>query len=64
MSFRDARRMPLTTFVAAHTQGYTYAARVWDMSIVQGPFSVAPCQTRTFRFATFPFRWVKRGSPG
>jgi hypothetical protein len=25
---------------------------VWDSSIVQGPFSVAPCQTLTIRFAT------------
>jgi hypothetical protein len=24
------------------TEGYTYAARVWDLSIVQGPFSGAP----------------------
>jgi hypothetical protein len=24
---------------------YTYDAKVWDLSIVQGPFSVAPCQT-------------------
>jgi hypothetical protein len=23
---------------------YTYDAEVWDLSIVQGPFSVAPCQ--------------------
>jgi hypothetical protein len=26
--------------------------KVWDLSIVQGPFSVAPCQTLTIRFAT------------
>jgi hypothetical protein len=25
---------------------------VWDLSIVQGPFSAAPCQTLAFRFAT------------
>jgi hypothetical protein len=24
---------------------YTYAANVWDFPIVQGPFSIAPCQT-------------------
>jgi hypothetical protein len=30
-----------------------YAAKVWDLSIVQGPFSVAPCPTLTSRFATF-----------
>jgi WD40 repeat protein len=33
---------------------YTYAAKFWDLSIVQGPFSVAPCLTLTLRFATFP----------
>jgi hypothetical protein len=26
---------------------YTHAAKVWDLSIVQGPFSVAPRQTLT-----------------
>jgi hypothetical protein len=26
------------------SHSYTYAARVWDSSIVKGPFSVAPCQ--------------------
>jgi hypothetical protein len=36
---------PLYTIVA-HTEGYTYDAKVWDLSIVQGPFSVAPCQAR------------------
>jgi hypothetical protein len=24
---------------------YTYAAKVWDLSVVQGPLSVTPCQT-------------------
>ena len=28
----------------ARTHRYTYAANVWDLSIVQGPFPVAPCQ--------------------
>jgi hypothetical protein len=31
---------------------YTYAAKVWDSLVVQGPFSVAPCQTYAIRFAT------------
>ena len=31
--------------IAARTEGYTYAAKVWDLSIVQRPFPVAPCQT-------------------
>jgi hypothetical protein len=30
----------------------TYAVGVWDLSIVQGPFSVAPCQTLALRFAS------------
>jgi hypothetical protein len=40
--------------VVARTQGYTYAAQVWDLSIVQGPFSVAPYQTLIVRFALVP----------
>jgi hypothetical protein len=31
--------------IVARTESYTYAAKVWDLSIVQGPFSVAPYQT-------------------
>jgi hypothetical protein len=31
----------------------TYDAKVRGLSIVQGPFSVAPCQTLALRFATF-----------
>jgi hypothetical protein len=27
------------------TGGYAYDANAWDSSIIQGPFSVAPCQT-------------------
>jgi hypothetical protein len=38
------------------TGGYTYDDGVWDLSIVQGPFSVAPCQTLKSRFATFSSR--------
>jgi hypothetical protein len=37
----------------ARTHMNTYAAKVWDLSIVQGPFSVAPCQALALRFATF-----------
>jgi hypothetical protein len=43
--------IPLDTIVA-RTHMYTYAANVCDLSIVQGPFSVAPSQTLTIRFAT------------
>jgi hypothetical protein len=37
-------RIPLDTTVA-RTHMYTHAAKVWDFPLVQGPFSVAPCQT-------------------
>jgi hypothetical protein len=38
-------RLPLRARVLPSlTEGYTYAAKVWRFSIVQGPFSVAPCQ--------------------
>jgi hypothetical protein len=28
----------------------THAAKVWDLSVVQGPFPVAPCQTLPLRY--------------
>ena len=34
----------------ARTRMYTYAAKVWELSIVQGAFSIAPCQTLALRF--------------
>jgi hypothetical protein len=34
------------------TEGCTYAAKVWALCLVQGAFSVAPCQTLIVRFAT------------
>jgi hypothetical protein len=37
--------IPLDTIVA-RTHMYTYDAEVRDLSIVQGPFSAAPCRTR------------------
>ena len=33
--------------MVARTHMYTCAATVWDLSIVQGPFCVAPCQTQS-----------------
>jgi hypothetical protein len=36
--FRDARRFPSTRIVA-RTEGYAYAAKVWDLSLVQGAVS-------------------------
>jgi hypothetical protein len=44
-----SRRLPPVSLsrMLARTEGYTYDANVWDLSIVHGPFSVAPCQTFT-----------------
>ena len=47
------RRPPISLYtLVARTGGYAYDVGVWDLSIIQGPFSVAPCQTLTLRFAT------------
>jgi hypothetical protein len=47
-----SRRLPISfSRMVARTEGYTYDAKVWDSSVVHGPFSVAPCQTLTVRFA-------------
>jgi hypothetical protein len=57
--FRDAHRFPSTRWFP-RAGGYTYDVGVWDVSIIQGPFSVAPChplqvvQLVALRFATFP----------
>ena len=59
---RDARRISLYTMVAL-TGGYAYTVGVWDLSIVQGPFSVAPCQTLALRFATFFIGVGRKGAP-
>ena len=45
-SFTVSRRPPISfSRSVALTEGNTCAANVWAVSIVQGPFSVAPCQT-------------------
>jgi hypothetical protein len=45
-----SRRPPISlSTIVARTHMYTYAAKVWDLSLVQGPFSVAPCHTLTLR---------------
>jgi hypothetical protein len=49
--FRDARPIAAHTFVV-RTEGYTYAAKVRALSVVQGPFAAAPCQAPTDRFAS------------
>jgi hypothetical protein len=41
-----SRRPPIAlSTIVARTEGCTYAVKVWAVSLVQGPFSVAPCQT-------------------
>jgi hypothetical protein len=40
------RRPPISlNTMVPRPGGYAYDVGVWDLSIVQGPFSVAPCQT-------------------
>jgi hypothetical protein len=59
-----SRRTPISLdTMVPRTEGYTYDASVWDLSIVQGPFSVAPCQTLTLRFATFFIGVGRKGAP-
>jgi hypothetical protein len=43
--------------------GYTYAAKVWDSPIVQGPLSVAPRQTVEVTIATFASLFGSSPSP-
>jgi hypothetical protein len=64
-----SRRPPIPLYtIVARTHMYTYATKVWDLFIVQGPFPVAPCQTLakpfTLRFATFPSLLERRGGGG
>jgi hypothetical protein len=48
-----SRRTPIPLDkIVARAHMYTYAAKVWDLSVVQGPFSVAPCQALPLRCAT------------
>jgi hypothetical protein len=48
------RRPPISLdTMVPRTEGYTNDVGVCDLSIVQGPFSVAPCQTLKSRFAPF-----------
>jgi hypothetical protein len=50
----DTRFPPISLYaMVPRTVGYAYDVGVWDLSIVEGPFSVAPCQTLEPRFATF-----------
>ena len=53
----DARRFPSQALYPI-TEGYTYAAKGLDLSIVQGPFSVAPCQNLNVTIRSFFHRCV------
>jgi hypothetical protein len=47
--------------IVARTHMYTHATNVWDSSIVQGPFSVAPCPALTLRCATLASLYARAG---
>ena len=55
--FRNARRYPPAGLIVLRTEGYMYAASVWDLSIVEGPLQT-PCQILIVRFATFSPPWT------
>jgi hypothetical protein len=62
-----SRRPPFSLDrIEARTEGYTYAASVCYLSLVQGPFSVAPCQSLglALRFATVSSLVQRCGCPG
>jgi hypothetical protein len=61
--FRDAQLAPLDVIVVARTHMYTYATYVWDLCLVQGPFSVAPNQPLALRFATVSSPYAQPGTP-
>jgi hypothetical protein len=53
---RDARRFPSTRWYGTRT-----TLGFWDLSIVHGPFSVAPSQTLALRFATVASQYEADG---
>jgi hypothetical protein len=56
-----SRRPPIShDTIVARTHMYTYTAKVWELSIVQGPFSVAPCQLRFATFSYLTYRFALR----
>jgi hypothetical protein len=57
------RRPPIHLYtMVPRTGSYAYGVGVLDSSIVQGPVSVAPCQTLESRFATFASLYHSRRS--
>jgi hypothetical protein len=54
-----SRRTPIPRYtMVPRTHVYTYNAEVWDLSIVQGPFSVGSCQPSVSRFAFSSLGWL------
>ena len=48
------RRQPNSLYtIVPRTVSYAYDVGVWDFPIIQGLYSVAPCQTLALRCATF-----------
>jgi hypothetical protein len=49
--------------IVARAEDYTYAASAWDLSLVQGALSLAPCQILPVRFATWSPRYSRAARP-
>ena len=49
--------------IVARTEGYTFAAKVWALSIVQRPVSVAPCETLIVTIRNFSTLWSLTPNP-
>jgi hypothetical protein len=47
--------------MVARTENYTYAANVWALSIVRGPFSVAAKPVTIRKFTIAVPRWHEEG---
>jgi hypothetical protein len=46
-----SRHPPIYLYtIVVRSESYAYDAKVWGLFLVQGPFSVAPCQTLALRF--------------
>jgi hypothetical protein len=59
-----SRRPPISLYtIVARTHMYTYDAKVWDWFIVQGPVSVAPCQTLIVTIRNFSIAVPRHPQP-
>jgi hypothetical protein len=53
------RRPPISLdSIVPRTEVYTYDVGVWDLAVIQGPVTVAPCLTLELRFAMFASLYV------